>query len=967
MSEVAHTAYQAKYYAHELQRSYANDHVGKLAGLLFDAQVEPKPHQIDAALFVLQTPFLPGVILADEVGLGKTIEAGIVITQYWAERKRRILIVAPSSLRQQWQQELKEKFFIPSTLLAPKLKADQLASTAQYGGEVLICSYEFALRHETSLLREWDLVICDEAHRLRNFYTGRNKASEAISHIVREAHKTLLLTAAPLQNRLEELYGLVSVFDPKYFFSLGAFRERYVRTKSIADNDDLAERVAEITKRTLRRDADKYIHFTKRLPLTVEFMPSPQEIELYDKVNEYLQREHLFAFSASQRHLTALIIRKRLGSSTYAVSSTLEKIANRLLAELEAGIRRDNRGGFIPAEFSEDELTDEELEELEENTQTATTQFGPATGEKLDHDTVEAMRQEVAELRSYAELARSITVNQKAVKLGEALDKGFDRLRELGAPEKAIIFTDSTKTQEYIARTLVEAGHGNGVVLFNGTNDSPATNEIFRDWLTANKGGDVITGILSADRRKAIVDYFRDRGTILVATEAAAEGINLQFCSMVVNYDLPWNPQRVEQRIGRSHRYGQKYDVVVVNFSNKGNVAEARILELLANKFHLFESVFGASDEVLGAIEDGFDFEKIINRILSDSRSDAEIDRAFKQLEEQYATQISTEMAAAKSKVFDHLDPNVQDRLKEYDAQSGQVLNKFERLLLAITKRQLGDYATFEGDGRHFVLNEAPVKDARTGRYYFKSEPLENAHQYRFDSELARYVINSSKALKTPTKELTFSLSESDRASTAVKELAGKSGELTVKLVTFSMKAKNDEISESYMLANALTDDGQWLDHEYVADILDLDCTDEGPEMTIDDSKFDKHLAERRQHLEKEVQVRNSRYYDQQEDLLYRNQQDRHAESESKIRDFKTKEKEARKAARATDDPMEQLKFKKEARRWSERVEEEDEDARLARKKMREEADRYLELIEQALKGTQSIEHLFTIRWRIKP
>jgi hypothetical protein len=152
-----------------------------------------------------------------------------------------------------------------------------------------------------------------------------------------------------------------------------------------------------------------------------------------------------------------------------------------------------------------------------------------------------------------------------------------------------------------------------------------------------------------------------------------------------------------------------------------------------------------------------------------------------------------------------------------------------------------------------------------------------------------------------------------------------------------------------------------------VADILDLACIDEGPEMAIDDSKFDKHLAERRQHLEKEVQVRNSRYYDQQEDLLYRNQQDRHAESESKIRDFKTKEKEARKAARATDDPMEQLKFKKEARRWSERVEEEDEDARLARKKMREEADRYLELIEQALKGTQSIEHLFTIRWRIKP
>lgn len=132
--------YQAKYFAHELQRSYANDHVGKLAGLLFDAQVEPKPHQIDAALFALQTPFLPGVILADEVGLGKTIEAGIVISQYWAERKRRILIIAPSSLRQQWKQELYEKFLIPSSILDAKSKDALLAKTDTRAAEVLICS-----------------------------------------------------------------------------------------------------------------------------------------------------------------------------------------------------------------------------------------------------------------------------------------------------------------------------------------------------------------------------------------------------------------------------------------------------------------------------------------------------------------------------------------------------------------------------------------------------------------------------------------------------------------------------------------------------------------------------------------------------------------------------------------------------------------------------------------------------------
>ena len=960
------TAYQSKYYAHELLRSYSNDHVGKLAGLLFDAQVEPKPHQIDAALFALQTPYLPGVILADEVGLGKTIEAGIVITQYWAERKRRILIIAPSSLRQQWQQELREKFLIPSTLLEAKFKEEQLSQGISNNTDVLICSYEFALRHETSLMRQWDLVICDEAHRLRNFYTGRNKGSDAISHIVRGASKTLLLTATPLQNRLEELYGLVSVFDPTYFYSLDAFRERYIKSRTSRTNDDLVDRVAVISKRTLRKDADKYIHFTKRLPLTIEFLPSKPEIELYNKVNKYLQREDLYAFSNSQRHLTALIIRKRLGSSTYAVASTLENIANRLNEELQAGIRRDNRGVIIINDLSPEDLTDEEWEELEESDKSSSeTNFGPGAGEKLSNEVLEAMRNEVTELRSYAELARSITVNEKASKLNEALDLGFERLREIGAPEKAIIFTDSTKTQEYIARSLVEVGRAEGLILFNGSNDSPGANEIYKEWLSANKEGDVITGIPAVDRRKALVDYFRTTGKIMIATEAAAEGINLQFCSMVVNYDLPWNPQRVEQRIGRAHRFGQKYDVVVVNFSNKGNVAEARILELLAGKFHLFESVFGASDEVLGAIEDGFDFEKKINEILNNSRSDADIDAAFKELETQYATEITSEMAAAKSKVFDNLDPNVQDRLKAYDSQSSDVLNKFERLLLAVTKRELAPNANFENDGRNFVLHNSPVAEAKTGHYYFKSVPLENAHQYRFDSPLARHVIDKAITGETPISSLTFSVEKSQRASTAVKALVGKSGELTVKVVTFSMKAKNDKITESYMLSGAFTSDGEWLDHEYVSDILDLHCTELEKSVSIDERQFEDQLEKRGDQLQKEVQGRNSRYYDQQEELLYRNQQDRHAESEGKIREYRNKEKDARKNSKATDDPLQQLKLKQEARKWADKAEEEDEQARTARRKMRDESEKYLSLIEQSLKGTREVVELFSFKWKV--
>lgn len=945
--------YQAKYYAHELQRSYASDHVGKLAGLLFDAQVEPKPHQIDAALFALQTPFLKGVILADEVGLGKTIEAGIVISQYWAERKRSILIVAPSSLRQQWQQELFEKFLIPSSLLDAKTK-DRLLNPGS-NPEVLICSYEFAQRHETSLTRAWDLVVADEAHRLRSFWNGRAKVAGAVANIVEGARKTVLLTATPLQNKLEELYGLVSVFDPEYFHSLEAFRERYIKNRETAAFDDLGDRVAQISKRTLRRDADKYIRFTERLPITVGFEPSADEQRLYELVNDYLQRDELYAFSPSTRHLSALIIRKRLGSSTYAIANTLERIAHRLEAEIAAGAPQPRMDSLL----IDADLTDEESDEFDD--QPARRDSGRSSQENIAF-----MRDEVRELREYAALARSITVNEKAVQLNYALDLGFDRLRELGAPEKAIIFTDSTVTQQYIARSLTEAGRGGGLVLFNGQNDSPRQTEIYQEWLKQNRGGDVITGILAADRRKALVDYFRDEGTIMIATEAASEGINLQFCSMVVNYDLPWNPQRVEQRIGRAHRFGQKHNVVVVNFSNKGNLAEQRILELLDEKFHLFQGVFGASDEVLGTIEDGLDFEKRISDILNRCRTAADIDFAFNELERQFESEISKEMATAKAKVFDNLDPNVQDRLKSYDAQSGEVLNKFERLLLAVTRYQLAVVATFEGDGRVFDLHTVPVAGAQTGRYHFKSQPQAHAHQYRFASPLAGYVMDRSRCTATPPCELTFNISRSERASTAIKALAGKSGQLVSKVVTFRMKAGDEDVTESYSLAGILTDDGQWLDHEYVSDLMDLACTNVSePLGVIDESMFILHLDAQVEQFKKEVQARNARYYDQQEEILYRNSLDRKAESESLIRQYRQKEKESRKAARMTDDPMEQLLQKKEARRWSQKAENEDDRARRDRITLREEADKYLDLIEQSLQGKQEIEDLFTIRWRV--
>ena len=210
--------------------------------------------------------------------------------------------------------------------------------------------------------------------------------------------------------------------------------------------------------------------------------------------------------------------------------------------------------------------------------------------------------------------------------------------------------------------------------------------------------------------RSALVDYFREEGRIMIATEAGAEGINLQFCSLVVNYDLPWNPQRIEQRIGRCHRYGQKHDVVVVNFLNRKNAADQRVYELLSEKFHLFEGIFGASDEVLGAIESGVDFEKRINDIYQRCRKHEEIKTAFDQLQMELSFEINEAMTRTRQKLLENFDDEVREKLREQADKSERALNKFERLLMRTTQHELKDNAEFLDDSA-FKLNSIPFAD----------------------------------------------------------------------------------------------------------------------------------------------------------------------------------------------------------------------------------------------------------------
>ncbi len=618
------TEYHAKLFAHELGRRHSVADAEKLAGALLDAQVDLNPHQVEAALFAFKSPLSKGAILADEVGLGKTIEAGLVLAQNWTEGRRRILIITPANLRKQWSQEIEEKFFLPTLILEARNYNKMSKDGARQPFEqkmLVICSFQFAARHaEELMVIPWNLVVIDEAHRLRNVYRPDNRIGKALKGALANAPK-LLLTATPLQNSLMELYGLVSLIDDYAFGDAKSFRAQYARLTGDDVFGELKSRLQPVCHRTLRRQVLEYIRYTNRIPITQEFVPTEQEQTLYNMVSDYLRRPSLQALPSSQRTLMTLIMRKLLASSTFAIAGALDSLARKL----ERQLRDDkNLRQKLEEEIGEDyEQFDEVAEEWEEP---------DSEPELLTEDDIATIKQEISDLRGFRDLAVSISENAKGQALLSALRAGFAKASELGSAEKAIIFTESRRTQEYLVRLLSGRGYEGKLVLFNGSNSDPQSKAIYEAWVKRHKGTDRVSGSRTADMRAALVDYFRETAAIMIATEAAAEGINLQFCSMVVNYDLPWNPQRIEQRIGRCHRYGQRYDVVVVNFLNKNNAADQRVYELLAEKFKLFSGVFGASDEVLGAIESGVEFEKRIVSIYQNCRSTEEIEQEFERL-----------------------------------------------------------------------------------------------------------------------------------------------------------------------------------------------------------------------------------------------------------------------------------------------------------------------------------------------
>lgn len=976
------SAYHAKYYAHELTRRHAADGVDRLSQSLFDASVDLNPHQIEAALFALRNPLQEGVLLADEVGLGKTIEAALVVCQYWAERRRRLLVICPASLRKQWAQELHDKFAVPTTVVDAvslrKQSAGDLLATIQrlVGKAVVIMSYQFAAKLEAELRAvPWDVVVIDEAHKLRNAHRASNRTGQALKRAL-QGRKKLLLTATPLQNSLMELYGLSTLIDEHMFGDETAFRKQFMNSGT--GLDELRERLASFAKRTLRRDVLEYIKYTERKALTQPFNPTDDEQALYERISAFLQKEDSYALPKQQRHLTALILRKLLASSSHAVAATLVTIRERLQSLLKADKTEDDGRKLVEQLIAEDDLEqdylEEEVSEADEDAQAPTP--APAeddkTGASKDAQAVRAaITSEIAELTAFIDAAQALQTDTKAQALLKALKLGFGKMAELGAPRKAIIFTESKRTQEYLHRFLSANGHAGKLVLFSGTNTHEDSTAIYQRWLEEYQGTDRVTGSPQVDRRTALIDHFRkDDGTgaeIMIATEAAAEGVNLQFCALIINYDLPWNPQRVEQRIGRCHRYGQRFDVVVINFLNTRNQADQRVLELLTEKFNLFSGVFGASDEVLGRIEGGLDFEKRILQIYDTCRQPAQIEAAFNALQTELEESIADRIKDTQSQLLENFDEDVHDRLKLRLDEAEARLDKLGRWFWGVTRYALHDRARFDEHSYAFSLTAPPAGIAQlapVGRYQLirgAVQPDMLANAYRLSHPLGEWSIDTSLNAETPVATLKLDYSKHGARVSVIERLRGMSGWLTLA----RLEVTAFETTEA-LLFSGLTDDGQVLDQEACEKLMAIPAA--GKPTPLSTAVPEALLANSQRAVAAtiaQVLEANQRLFNEERDKLERWADDKLLAAEEALKNTKARIAQLKRDARNAPTLQEQEGIQRELselERKQRRLRQEIfavEDEIIAKR------DELIASLQQRLQEKTSHETLFSIRWQV--
>lgn len=846
------TQYHSKYYATylTLQKSWLS--LERISRSIINSTIDLNPHQVEWALFFFKNPLSQWVILADEVWLGKTIEAGLVICQLWSEYKRKILLIVPASLRKQWANELQDKFQIPSMILdGPVYKEIKNIDNKNPFNQaiVIICSYDFAWRHDQEIAWiQWDVVVLDEAHKLRNVYkemekeagilnewntkekesddeedeekkvSRAKKIKEALQH-----SRKLLLTATPLQNSLMELYWLTSYLDDFLFWDIVSFKEQYMQwSLTNTTYADLKQRLGTIVHRTLRKQVKHYISYTNRKAFTQSYKWSAEEKQFYTMLSDFLMTSSLFVWKNGRPNYFILFIYwKILASSNKAILSTLNGLTNKLKNKITKlkeegqiethavidGKMIEESTALVPVDdqwidqdmiaLYQEDYENEDNDELWEAVNMMYSWIKSLEAKQL--------QDEIWIVKNIIQKWNAISKDSKVESLKKAIETAYEELEKLWANRKILIFTESRMTQGHIYDNLVKRWYWDKTILFNGSNDTKESSKIYADRKNNPDNVWKISWSKTSDLRNALVDYFKNTAEIMIATESAAEWINLQFCSLVINYDLPWNPQRVEQRIGRCHRYWQKHDVIVMNLVNTDNRADERIYELLKDKLNLFDGMFWSSDEILWQLENGIDIERKFLEIMQTCRTPEQIDSAFDKLQNDMKEVIEIKLWDTRKKVIDSFDEDVVARLKESNKESALVLSNTKKFFWNVSKEILKEYADFDDDSFSFDLKKSPIKDIDIWKYVFAdSKDNEWTFTYRTTHPLWEYVLKQAKSKTLSIAHLNINITNNATKISIIEKMKWKSWFLKIDL--FRVKGLQDE---EYFVYNCI--DEKWI------------------------------------------------------------------------------------------------------------------------------------------------------------
>ena len=602
------TPFHAYYTARILDSLQDDD---KFMPAFASSDIKVYPYQVGAALFATRSPYSKGVVLMDESGLGKSTEAMLVVTQKWYEGKTRILIVVPNAdLLVQWQKQIETKYSIPYITIS---NAEQFQSAGNTFDQdsVILTTFDFAAQNSEEVGKIiWDLTVFEEASLLASVHKEDNKQARILKKIAEGSFK-VLLTGTPIEKNILDLYGLMYFIDETILPSEQEYMSRYFRKPE--NYPELAQLVSKYCFRTLRSQAKQYAKIPERIVLTCEFEQSQEEQALYDLIQKYIDKPEKIAFPEMSPYDLALMLFNLQGSSTPAIVKAIEGIIKRL--------------------------------------------------EKIN-----GAEDEINEFKEMLLAAENIKIDTKLKLFMDSLEGVFKLLKKAGANRKAVIFSESRETQNYLEENLKDLYK---ISIYNGSKDYRA------------------------------IDNFKSDCELIISTDQGARGFNFEEASLVVNYDLLYNTLKMEQRIDRCHRLNQQNDVIVLNFLNKSNMADVRKLELVNKRMLVADGVFGMSDAILGGFTD--DLKKTIKDL--QVRTQAQIQTEHEETLKFFEEENRRDVESAEQVLFTTFTKELAKKVKITPKYADEKSEKINNDLWSLIKYYFNRYNEANDDCR-FIVND---------------------------------------------------------------------------------------------------------------------------------------------------------------------------------------------------------------------------------------------------------------------